>query len=120
MGYHSCASTSTGYEFNVAFKERMEKKGLIFSGQDESKDISPVASQFLAVFLEQRFRKERMDIIEMATKDAVLVQKCCSLACSVSGSPLLYGSAIPPRVQVAPWPAGCLAVTAALCCNSMP
>ncbi|OLP89325.1 CTP synthase [Symbiodinium microadriaticum] len=37
------------YEFNVAFKERMEKKGLIFSGQDES--------------------KERMDIIEMATKD---------------------------------------------------
>mmetsp|Transcript_56698 Transcript_56698/g.106396 ORF Transcript_56698/g.106396 Transcript_56698/m.106396 type:complete len:667 (+) Transcript_56698:55-2055(+) len=37
------------YEFNVAFKERMEKKGLIFSGQDES--------------------KERMDIIEMSTKE---------------------------------------------------
>jgi CTP synthase len=33
------------YEFNVEYKERMEKKGLIFSGQDES--------------------KERMDIIEL-------------------------------------------------------
>jgi len=33
------------YEFNVAYKERMEKKGLIFSGQDES--------------------KERMDVIEL-------------------------------------------------------
>jgi len=33
------------YEFNVAYKERMEKKGLVFSGQDES--------------------KERMDVIEL-------------------------------------------------------
>jgi CTP synthase len=33
------------YEFNIAFKEQMEKKGLIFAGQDES--------------------KERMDIIEL-------------------------------------------------------
>jgi CTP synthase len=33
------------YEFNVEYKEQMEKKGLIFSGQDES--------------------KERMDIIEL-------------------------------------------------------
>lgn len=37
------------YEFNIAYKERMESKGLIFSGQDET--------------------KERMDIIEMSTKD---------------------------------------------------
>lgn len=37
------------YEFNIAYKERMESKGLVFSGQDET--------------------KERMDIIEMATKD---------------------------------------------------
>jgi len=37
------------YEFNVAYKERMEKKGLVFSGQDES--------------------KERMDIIELPLKD---------------------------------------------------
>ena len=27
-----------GYEFNIAYKERMEAKGLIFSGQDETKD----------------------------------------------------------------------------------
>merc|ERR1719172_245097 len=33
------------YEFNVEYKQRMEEKGLIFSGQDES--------------------KERMDIIEL-------------------------------------------------------
>lgn len=33
------------YEFNVAFKERMENKGMVFAGQDES--------------------KERMDIIEL-------------------------------------------------------
>lgn len=37
------------YEFNIAYKERMESKGLIFSGQDET--------------------KERMDIIEMSTKE---------------------------------------------------
>ena len=37
-----------GYEFNVAFKERMEKKGLIFSGQDESKDIPQRLSCCLA------------------------------------------------------------------------
>eukprot|EP00441_Pelagodinium_beii_P014371 CAMPEP_0197655274 /NCGR_PEP_ID=MMETSP1338-20131121/39357_1 /TAXON_ID=43686 ORGANISM="Pelagodinium beii, Strain RCC1491" /NCGR_SAMPLE_ID=MMETSP1338 /ASSEMBLY_ACC=CAM_ASM_000754 /LENGTH=650 /DNA_ID=CAMNT_0043230899 /DNA_START=43 /DNA_END=1995 /DNA_ORIENTATION=+ len=35
------------YEFNIAYKERMEKKGLVFSGQDES--------------------KERMDVIELPT-----------------------------------------------------
>merc|ERR1712107_297701 len=33
------------YEFNVAYKERMESKGFVFAGQDES--------------------KERMDIIEL-------------------------------------------------------
>ncbi|CAL1148815.1 unnamed protein product [Cladocopium goreaui] len=44
------------YEFNIAYKERMESKGLIFSGQDET--------------------KERMDIIEMSTKDA-----CGELSC---------------------------------------
>ncbi|CAJ1332564.1 unnamed protein product [Effrenium voratum] len=37
------------YEFNIAYKERMEAKGLIFSGQDET--------------------KERMDIIEMSPKE---------------------------------------------------
>merc|ERR1712050_376262 len=37
------------YEFNVAYKRRMEEKGLRFAGQDES--------------------KERMDIIELASSD---------------------------------------------------
>jgi len=37
------------YEFNVAYKERMEKKGLFFAGQDES--------------------KERMDVIELPLSD---------------------------------------------------
>eukprot|EP00913_Durusdinium_trenchii_P016080 g15114.t1 len=27
------------YEFNIAYKERMESKGLIFSGQDETKEM---------------------------------------------------------------------------------
>ncbi len=29
----------TGYEFNIAYKERMESKGLVFSGQDETKEL---------------------------------------------------------------------------------
>merc|ERR1719203_394330 len=37
------------YEFNVAYKKRMEEKGLLFAGQDES--------------------KERMDIIELAPSE---------------------------------------------------
>jgi CTP synthase len=37
------------YEFNVAYKEQFQKKGLVFSGQDES--------------------KERMDIIELPLSD---------------------------------------------------
>merc|ERR1711972_329714 len=37
------------YEYNVAYKERMEAKGLMFSGQDES--------------------KERMDVIELPTSE---------------------------------------------------
>lgn len=37
------------YEFNIAYKKRMEEKGMVFSGQDES--------------------KERMDIIELRPTD---------------------------------------------------
>ena len=34
-----------GYEFNIAYKERMESKGLTFSGQDETKETCSMSGQ---------------------------------------------------------------------------